>query len=243
MKWLSFFLLVLFLVAVFILLKSELFSIKQVVVSSSPDCGSADEIKKESKLLNRNFFDIQGNLTPDLQQKFVCIKKVNISKSFPNTLTLDIIERKEAAKLLVIPLEASRSSVATPSAQWVVDDEGVIFSSQAKEQSLAQLMIFDGDLKLGGRLDGNLIVNSLEVLSFLQFLNLNTNQVKIFPDYSLVIDGGARIVFDLTKDIKRQLASLQLIMEGAKIEERKMDYIDLRFDKPIVKYSKQNGQR
>ncbi len=47
---------------------------------------------------------------------------------------------------------------------------------------------------------------------------------------------GVEVLFSLTKEIKRQVVSLQFILSRAKIEGRLPTRVDLRFTKPVVSY-------
>jgi len=52
------------------------------------------------------------------------------------------------------------------------------------------------------------------------------------------IESKYKIYFNLEEDMAFQLASLQLILNQDKIEKDKVEYIDLRFDKPVISYER-----
>ncbi|MBI4038755.1 hypothetical protein HY384_02235 [Candidatus Daviesbacteria bacterium] len=54
-----------------------------------------------------------------------------------------------------------------------------------------------------------------------------------------------RIIFRLSNSLDVQLASLQLILGKAKIDGSRLEFIDLRFDKPVLKFTpkESNGKR
>ena len=61
----------------------------------------------------------------------------------------------------------------------------------------------------------------------------------------LIVDSEPRVTFALNKEISRQSASLQLILRQAKMnldpdkpDSRSVESVDLRFDRPVVVYSK-----
>ena len=58
------------------------------------------------------------------------------------------------------------------------------------------------------------------------------NYLIVFPQVD-----NPKVFFRLDNEIDLQLASLQLILEKAKIDERILEFIDLRFDKPIVRFA------
>jgi len=51
-----------------------------------------------------------------------------------------------------------------------------------------------------------------------------------------VFSGELICLFTLEKEIESQLASLQFILWRAKMEGKSLKTVDLRFDKPVVKY-------
>lgn len=66
-------------------------------------------------------------------------------------------------------------------------------------------------------------------------LNLEIKKVSTLAKNDLLVEGTYKIYFSLEKNIDFQLASLQLILNKAKIESDKVEYIDLRFERPVIK--------
>lgn len=66
-------------------------------------------------------------------------------------------------------------------------------------------------------------------------LNLEIKKVSVSSKNDLLVEGTYKIYFSLEKNIDFQLASLQLILNKAKIESDKVEYIDLRFERPVIK--------
>ena len=152
---------------------------------------------------------------------------------------MDIIGRiPEAALYSIKNWEASASSLienlATPSANStdepsLIDDEGIIFS---KGDSLVLPKIyFFGDKPIN-----NYLAKALSILKSLKDQGLNNSHIFIFNNF-FITSGNPKVVFDLSEDIDIQIASLQLIVQKAKIGSSKLEFIDLRFDKPVVKYA------
>lgn len=61
-------------------------------------------------------------------------------------------------------------------------------------------------------------------------------ELKIDDEEAAAKIMGAEVFFSLTKEIKDQVVSLQLILTRAKIEGRLPKRVDLRFTKPVVSY-------
>lgn len=52
--------------------------------------------------------------------------------------------------------------------------------------------------------------------------------------YLVKLKDDGKVILSLEKDIRKQIASLQLMLKQLTIEGRKFNLIDFRFDKPIV---------
>ena len=84
-------------------------------------------------------------------------------------------------------------------------------------------------------------MTSLTILDKVKIYRLSITEASIFEDV-LMNNTAPKIIFKLRNDIDKQIASLQLILEKAKMETSKLEFIDLRFDKPIVRIApKKNG--
>lgn len=134
---------------------------------------------------------------------------------------------------------------------FLVDKQGVIFSGF---DGVHLPIIFASEqIKTGQILSENLFAGISDIFSKLFELKIfvkglpddKSPKVKLLEN-SLLIDtqnssegGIPKLVFSLEKDVKPEVASLQLIFQKAKIDGRKIESIDLRFDKPVVIYAPQ----
>lgn len=69
-------------------------------------------------------------------------------------------------------------------------------------------------------------------LSDLEPLKFKQENEKV----EVTLEGGIMCVFTLGKPVSPQVASLQMIINRFKIEGKKPKEVDLRFEKPIVKF-------
>lgn len=56
---------------------------------------------------------------------------------------------------------------------------------------------------------------------------------------AVLMSDGSFVIFDSKNDLDYQLSSLQIIRNRFRIEGRKFEYLDLRFQKPVVKFLKE----
>lgn len=247
---------ILLFLAFFLIFRSGLFSIKQIQIQGDKiSCATGDQIKNESGLLGQNFFLLNNKrLQLALKTKFVCIKNAVVSRFVPDKVKLEIEARKPAAVLLSLKeKQASTSSLientATPEAEavkdyFLVDSEGVVFSKSTDDSNIPKIYIYDQGIVMGKQLENSLINNSIKILDRIRTFNVIVKKSWIAEGFFIVNPDTSdpKIIFRLNDQIDIQLASLQLILAEAKIDLREFTFIDLRFNKPVVRFApKKNG--
>lgn len=227
-----------------LVIRSNILTIKSVdIQTQNVSCTDSSQIKNLSKLLGQNFFLVSSDpIQENLKKKFICIKNINLSKSFPNKVKLEVFGREPVALLLNLKeatVSALVENIATPSAEqaadrYLIDTEGMVFSKDLDSQTLPEIYLLKPNLSLGPADDSILIV--LKILEKVKTFGLNVgdslilnNFLVIFPEIS-----QPKIIFRLD-NLDSQIASLQLILKIAKIDASQLEFIDLRFDKPIVR--------
>lgn len=235
--------------------KSNFLNIKQVQIEKNNAlCLNDQKILSEFKIKDENILIInEKDIKEKILLKFICVKNIFFEKKFPNKLKIIINERKGLANISnyknnnlidLKDLEASSSSGAAlidwsfipleEKENFIIDDEGVIFTKQDKN-NLPFLYISNQIFEIGKKIE-NIDFGKVSLLFMkLPQMNINFTQAKL-NEHNLQVLSEPKITISLEKDILKQLASLHLILEKAKIDERTMDIIDLRFDKPVVTY-------
>lgn len=247
-------LVVLLILDVYLLIDSKILNIKILdVVLDKISCTSGEEIRKESQILGKKFFLVdQKKIEQNLKQKFLCIKSVTVSKGFLDTVTVEVSGREPVAVLALLQsLEATPSGLENLASQstsvsaqekieseFLVDREGVVLLKEHRDN--LPVIYFGGvALDVGKSIGEGLMQNTLIILEKMKTFGIEIEEAKIYSQEILLINPVTqkpRIIFALNKNIDIQLASLQLILARAKIDMEEMEFVDLRFDKPIVKY-------
>lgn len=243
-------LIILSIILVISFLRSDFFTIKKIDVKSERvACANDNELKDSSGLLGQNFFLINAQKSAKkLTEKFICIKNVTLLRMPPNNIKLEVFGREAVAILSALKeREASESAhieeIATPSAQeeadsFLVDSDGVIFSKDFLESNIPRIYFYDQNISLGNKL-GKLLRESLKILNKIRTFGLDIKNTRVLNDLFLIYPQMSlpKIIFRMDDKIDIQLASLQLILEQSKIDNKELEFIDLRFDKPIVKFA------
>ncbi len=241
----------LIMILTYLFFKSGIFTIKQVAVEArSLSCATEKEIRNSANLLGQNFFLANTKATEEaLKAKFFCIKSAPVSRNFPDKVKIQALSRQQVAVLATLKeKEASLSSlflnIATPGAAGIrenfkVDSEGVVFSKDTEELNVPKIYIFDPGISLGKELESNYIGNTLKLLEGMKTFRVAVSESWIFDNIFIVNSNTSKlkIVFRLDDPVDIQLASLQLILDKAKIDLKELEFIDLRFDKPIVRFA------
>jgi len=228
-------------VIIFGIYYSPIFKIKTINFSGEePNCISKDEIIKVSGTLGENLLFIDNNkIEKKIKDKYFCIRFAHLNKSIPDRLKLDLKNRRAALTLLPsVPDDSTESAKPKQIGQGLlIDDEGVIFSLDEGQSNQPAIFILGTDLEVGKSLDSEIVRRSIQVLDKLQNLGVNVDEPKITSQNYLYIDKKPQMIFILNDKINRQVASLQLILDQAKMDTKEVEFLDLRFDKPVIRYA------
>lgn len=228
--------------------------INQVQVKGQLSCGSVDQVSKQSQLQGQSWILINSDrVNENLQKQFICLEEVRVKRIIPDIVELILSERQpvlvvQLANKVNFPdllvLESTISSTAaevvspsqSPPVSMVIDRLGVAFSQDLKRAGqLPHIFLIDHPLALGQQLSSHQVGKILTILGELSQLGIAPGPVRLIR--STLVTGNSQIIFSLDRDVRRQLASLQLIWQKAKIDSKPIDKLDLRFDKPVVVYS------
>ncbi len=257
--------LIVILFCLLIFLGNNLLKVKEVkIVPETLPCTNKNKISQRASLVGQNILFInQMQLERNIKNKFLCIESINLTRTFPNKIQIDLTMRQAGAIIKVLSprtLEKIDFIEATPSsssanvdfsitdasleAEFLADINNFIFAKMTDENlgnfyninSLPNIYSENIPVAMGEFYKNRLVQSVYEISDKLKKISLSINLIKI-SDEKLLISSEPKIILALNKDILKQLASLQLILQKAKIDSRPIELIDLRFDKPVVIYS------
>lgn len=246
MRWVLLGLIVLFLTSALFLLRSDVFIIRTVSVRTEKvACANSNQIKNSIQLLGQNFFLFNSaKVRENIKNNFLCVRDVETSRHFPSSVSIFVSGREPKVLLLVFKNReatqgATFENIATPSAEqlanadgFLVDREGVIFEKADNLVDIPKIYYYGSDISLGQKSKDGL-VDSLKILEKVKLYGLDIRISHLSDE--IFIMNPPKIIFKIGQNIDAQVASLQLILNQAKIEEKELEFIDLRFDKPVVK--------
>jgi len=270
--WLSILILI-FLGGIFYLaFLSPFFQIKEIKISGNQKIQSADleNIIKNNidrKIIFYNSRSIillnKNKIRSEIIKGFPQIKEESLKREFPDTIILEIKERKEIGCYCQDTILASYSTptptptpipIPTPTITpqpspeektscFLIDEEGVIFE-RASESCPLDLVIKD-QKKEEIYLSQNIIEE--KTLKIVQEVHQKLKDNLKIPISEFDIEENKLIAktsdnwdiyFNLERDIKWQLTQLELILESKIPPEKRgtLEYIDLRFSKIFWKF-------
>jgi len=231
----------------FIIFKSGFLNVKKITCRWEGD-SCPPEIWNElaSLTFGKNLIFLKKK---EISKKFLdnhhIVKSLKIKKILPNKLAFGLEKRKEVAVLgFELSLEGKE---ATPSGKpifettkdfYLVDEEGVVVKKENNPLLPLILLPERLNLNIGQQVPHPEISEVIEFLTTLRLNLLRPKIAKIISPYFLTVwlEDGEEVVFSLKKEIQIQVDSLQFILSRSKIEGKRIKKIDLRFDKPVVKY-------
>jgi hypothetical protein len=264
LRFTIFFTILLLLIAIFVVFKSDFFKIKTITVDGNYDeCTTSIDIFNESKLRGESIFVVnEKSVAEKVLKKFICLSSVTVIKKLPDKVTLTATKREPLAVIGVVPKDSDRLKLdlqeSTPSSQtalinfkvqessisafFISDEKGFLYKKiDGFIDGLPTIFIAAVDLKVGNSLPIG-VEGVLKITAKLKELGLNFETVKL-EQGDVLVDGVTDLAFSQSRDIDKQLAALQLILIKAKINSedesvtsREFERIDLRFDRPVVVY-------
>jgi cell division septal protein FtsQ len=185
------------------------------------------------KIISRSIFLINsGKINKDILEKFPSVEKANISQKLPQTLILNIAERKPVG--VFCPLTSSGQA---DSGCFLIDQSGIIFEPQAAvpvDVLIVRQTAENGQLSAGQEVVAQDIISAIYKIQKMLKDNfqIDSKEALIANPLRLNImtDENWQIYFDLSSDINLQITKLNLLLNSQIPADKRGDlrYIDLR---------------
>lgn len=183
--------------------------------------------EKEGQRLSQSRTDVNKVL-----EEYTLIKKHSVQFQLPNTLKVEVVERKPKFALVNL---AEQGSVLS-------DEDGVVVSKEDELSSLPKVII-NRELPNVGERVGDKNLFALEIVRGVN-LSYQVDKGRIVGDtLEVELSDGRLALFPLEGDEEIFLGSLNLILsrlntidQNSKIETtRKVEEIDLRYENPVLR--------
>lgn len=229
-----------FATSVYFLLRSDIFLLRNIQIEKQTDHRflSQEQLAEQlGRYIARSILilDTQA-IASTLTENNPALASIELHKNLQGTLKVFYREREPVAV------------VQTADEYLLVDADGFIFhpASERYKLSLPHLILGPGGdsadpphYQLGDRLASGLVTAALQILNGInQITNVELERLTIHPQGTLTLQtkSGWTALLDAGKDIPSQITSLQTIVAAARMEGRGLSLIDLRFERPVVRY-------
>lgn len=169
----------------------------------------------------KNVYNIrEGYVSALISEKFPNLKLNDIKYNFPNKIEADLSQREEKYQI-----QAANGTFAS-------DEEGFIVA-QTEEASSSMDIIYDKSLEIGQR------VEDVSFQAALIYSQLNQNIKIEGGQIQLTLNNGAKVILPENAAVSKATETytlLQKIIQKYSIDNRQIEFIDLRFEKPVIKY-------
>lgn len=240
------------------------------VTGDNLNCVSSDDLAKSIKAqINNGLFINNSSIEKNIKEKYYCVLSIDIKRVGVGRIETEVKQRTPIAKVIKIEpqnldylveiAEATASSEAaaliypdfsikesSESSSFIMDPQGMLFARNVENEGLPLIYFAKQDLSIGKIIFDGKAAEIVKLIDKVKLLGLEISTVKVEGD-KILIDTKPKLVFGLGRDLNIQFASLQLILQKAKMnsgeisatnqKNKQIEMINLRFDKPVVRYS------
>lgn len=165
-------------------------------------------------------------LAKALEQENPKIRNVVVQKKLPSTLVV----RFESREPVLVAADRDQQT------HFLVDKTGVVFEITKKTNQYPLLITRRVSLKEGVILADPGEKTAITMVKLIEETNLELERVTIEAEKMLAVIDSIEIVLRTTEVDPNKLKALQFLVKRFTIEGKKPKKIDLRFEKPIVKF-------
>lgn len=158
------------------------------------------------------------------------IKEINVEKKYPNRL------------IIFIKLQEPLASISVNQGQFILSEDGTILEKSSKvKENLPSIKYYQklnySFYDTGDKVNYKDVLTALHFAQTVKNLGLKVDSVDINGLNVIALNLNSRkIIFTTEKEISLQDYQLRTIIRQFKIEGKEFKLLDLRFDRPILKF-------
>jgi cell division septal protein FtsQ len=210
--------------AVWFLLNSSLLNVKDIKITGIDKVGSAEthDFISDSFEGTKIYSVEKGVLTSAINEKFPNLKLNEIKYKFPNTYEVNMSEREE------------KYVIQAANGTFIADDEGFVLGAATEASPSADFdVIYDRSLEVGKKIEDASLRAALIYSDLNQTIKVENGQIQFN------LENGGKIILPESSAVSKVsefFTLLQKIIQKYTIENKQVEFIDLRFSKPVIKY-------
>lgn len=225
---LKFILILLLLVIIFVhSLSGDIFKINKIICQMNNLSCSPEITSQFSSLLHQNIFTANLSQVASLKKDYPQWSELKIQKKIPNFLFINIQTLQ--------PRVALKENVSDSPDFYLVDEKGYYWGKKDTASGLPVILIDKmPKVQVGQSVNHSSLSSSLSLIKLLESYQIEFNQLQINDEQILVSFSQFQAIFSNRQDLKRQISSLQLIINESRMGNKDFKKIDLRFEKPVI---------
>jgi cell division septal protein FtsQ len=209
---------------------TRFFDVSEIVVSKEGGYAFWEgEDKIKNLYLGRNIFNVNPeNLEILIKEDAPQLKTVVVRRVMPNRLEIDVVPREPAAFI-----NAGRG--------FVIDKEAVVLSRGKSEKNLVEIKgmrFFFSAPARGERVENAMLDKALTLLEELRekrvLSEYRAESINISDKNNIQLEILGVVVKMGSSDFPKKIMKLKEIFEDPDVNVEDIEYIDLRFDSPII---------
>lgn len=207
-----------FLLSILVIVLVNFVKVREIELKNT-SCVAEDQLSVKGKLI---FTIDERKLEKDLKEKFSCVAGINLQKTYPSKIKIEIKGEGPVAKIAASDLAITAS--------------GQVVSNQ--EQNLPTLYLASTtSISPGQKITDEISLFAAKLAGLLAKSDFHAINIRIVDTDIAVYDASDAIaLFSSKEPPERQVDSLQLVLSTAKMGEQKITKIDLRFEKPVITF-------
>ncbi|MEI6690441.1 MAG: FtsQ-type POTRA domain-containing protein [bacterium] len=216
---------------VWIVLYSQIFSIKQVdCIADYKPCQNENLMAEVEKAKGQNIFLYKTeSLSAKLKQSNYMIKAVEIAKQLPGTMTVSTQSINPSVAVAVVGVDNSFV---------ICDPDGRVINVVNSSPNVPIVLVQDiPQIHVGQLIQDESIVNALKIALNLRDSNLKYSSISLVDSttISIRLESGISALLATSKSASLQVAALQAILTDSTIKKESYHTIDVRFAQPVIR--------
>lgn len=212
-------------ILIFVIYKSNLFSIEEVDCKTQYGPCLQEDIAKVQKHIGKNIFFLSKDKVKEVLSQDTMNRKVVVQKNFPWELKVRIEKRKP-----IVAITNQQQLL-----YFLVDRDAIMLEPVEKTFLPTLLVRKKAEYHVGDYL-GEDVKNAVQILYLTTKNEVINSTILENKSITFELDQGLLVIFPLSKDPQVLVGALQLILSRSRIEGKLPKVIDLRYIKPVLTY-------
>lgn len=239
--WIALAIIILTIIGFLVFFRTNLFLVSKLEITELNYVDRDKVYDRTKKYLGERFFSVNPD---EIENKVLplspYIKLVNVEKTLPDKLKINIVERTPILRIQHVPTAKN----------FLVDEEIIVLETNSSLESIGEPQLslvqvnFDVYDKLPKKTGSKLNLEGLEFVInaktrlFENEIELDTLKTIVLNQTSMEfsLKTGTKVMMDPSRDLEDQIDRLEAILEDTKTKDKELVYVDVSLEKPFGKY-------